>query len=166
MQDHTTPRFPGKTLEEKFWLYTEVGPFMDCWLWHGPTDYKQGYGRLYYERHKHIKAHRLSYILHNGPIPDNLLICHTCDNPQCVNPNHLYAGTHLDNAADAKERNRLKHPDNSGENHGLSKLTEAAVLEIRRLYAEGHTRQSLAEKFGVLPGTISKVTLRQRWKHI
>jgi hypothetical protein len=105
--NHTTRRYPGKTLEEKFWLYITVGPFTDCWLWHGPTDCDEGYGRLYISRHKHIYAHRLSYELHFGPIPDGLDILHGCDNPRCVNPYHLSAGTHQDNMDDMIAKGRL-----------------------------------------------------------
>lgn len=167
MSKHTTRRYPGKTLEEKFWLYTSVGAITDCWIWHGPTDGDEGYGRVCVGRRTSIYAHRLSYQIHNGPIPDGLDILHSCDNPQCVNPCHLRAGTHLDNMKDMIARGHLVQPEpRRGESNHFSKLTEAAVIEIRALHEAGIPRRTIALRFGIVPGTVTKIVSRQRWNHI
>lgn len=175
MTDHTTHRYPGKTLEEKFWIYTASGRFTECWLWHGPTDSDEGYGRLYIARHKFIYAHRLSYQIHNGPFPNELDILHTCDVNYpvgdvtyrlCVNPYHLYAGTHTENMADMKNRRRYVVPALKGEASPMSKLTEADVLQIRALAESGVSQRDIASRFGVQRQAVSKIVNRHRWRHI
>lgn len=88
-----------------FWKYAERKGIDDCWPWRGTCD-QNGYGRVVFMTEK-FKAHRVSYEMANGPIPDGLIIRHKCDNPNCVNPNHLEAGTQKDNMQDASKRGRL-----------------------------------------------------------
>ena len=89
----------------RFWENAERGGVDECWSWNGVTD-QHGYGRIHFRTRK-IKAHRVSYEMHKGPIPDDLVICHTCDNPNCVNPAHLFAGTQSDNAKDMARKGRI-----------------------------------------------------------
>ena len=88
-----------------FWKYANRKGDEECWPWDGVVDHN-GYGRVVFMTSVY-KAHRVSYEMANGPIPDGLLVRHKCDNPNCVNPNHLEVGTHADNMADAVKRGRL-----------------------------------------------------------
>jgi len=110
-----------------------------------------------------LYAHRVCWELLNGPVPDGLLVCHTCDNRICVRPDHLFLGTHLTNNRDAKTKGRTAR----GARHGNVKLTAAQVLNIRARYEAGERNQHrLAEEFGVSHATISDLVLRKYWTHI
>lgn len=97
-------------IEERFWQ--NVGVSADCWEWQGTKDSK-GYG-LITDRRKNIGAHRLSWQLCYGPIPDGLYVCHSCDNPSCVRPEHLFLGTNQDNQRDASAKGRSAFGDRNG----------------------------------------------------
>jgi len=122
-----------------------------CWLWNRYANPK-GYGRANV-RGRFFLAHRLSWESVNGPIPDGLFICHKCDVPACVNPDHLYAGTVIDNSRDAVLRGRQPH----GETHPLAKLSDEQVAAIRAESRNGRTRRDVAREFGVLPQTVGKI---------
>ncbi|KKM00856.1 hypothetical protein LCGC14_1800190, partial [marine sediment metagenome] len=113
-----------------------------CWEWKNATD-TSGYG-LFWKNGKHHKAHRISWELHNGKIPKGLLVLHTCDNPLCVNPNHLWLGTNQDNQNDMYAKNRGKKA--TGEKHGCAKLTWEVVRIIRKLYKRPEITQTILEK--------------------
>lgn len=124
----------------------------ECWIWSG---YKNpaGYGHSSI-KHKTIYAHRLSYMLFVGQIPDNYKVCHKCDNPSCVNPAHLFVGTQLDNIRDRDKKSRKTWP--TGESNPNAKLTDSEVSEIRKLKSETNvTTRKLAKRFGVSAGYIS-----------
>jgi len=124
-----------------------------CWIWKG------GRNRLYGKTNhgsKIISSHRLSYILFNGPIEnEKLFVCHSCDNRICVNPAHLWLGTHQDNMLDMVEKDRSHR-----------KLTPEDVYNIRNLYEKGYSNQYLCGKFDLKPGTVSNIVARRIWKYI
>jgi hypothetical protein len=164
---HGTPGAPGmmhnaadSTLPERLakfgWTVTASG----CWEWNGSC-YQSGYGHLYFQG-RDLYAHRLSFELHNGPIPKGMFICHTCDNPPCMNPAHLFAGTPADNSADMRNKGRNRR----GVANRQAKLSEDDVREIRRLAKAGESRLLLSERFGVTQSGIYGVVMRINWKHI
>lgn len=150
-----------KSLEVRFW--SKVGPpdAYDCWPWLG-TRNTEGYGQIGVYRRNIALAHRVSWELTYGLIPDGLCVCHHCDYPPCVNPNHLFLGTRNDNVQDMVRKGRHKHPplisNQRGESHYRAKLTEADVVYIRRKYAVGGVMQKqLAKEFRVTCAHISRI---------
>lgn len=130
-----------------------------CWL--APAQYThhgRDYGRIVIGG-RHFLLHRLSWIFANGPIPAGMFVCHRCDNPPCINPEHLFLGTHADNLRDASRKGRM-HP---GERHGMHRLTERDVLETRRLLAEGVRGTVIAAKFGISKNTVYHVKKGRTW---
>lgn len=125
-----------------------------CWQWRAHTDLN-GYGYLPGDL-KHTRAHRFSYEFHIGKIPEAMLICHKCDNPGCVNPDHLFVGTSKDNAQDALQKGRAY----VGEKNGMSKLTKENIKEILSSELNG---VQLAQKFEVTRSTINRVRRREAW---
>jgi hypothetical protein len=137
------------SLEQRFWLRVRKQDG-GCWIFNGRPD---EYGQLGFERRTHL-AHRLSYQMHVGDIPKGLYICHKCDVRGCVNPDHLYAGTHEDNKRDAVDRGRLRKKRGSCHNATPEDFRE----QIRAEYASGQVSQTyLAKKYGKTQGTISQI---------
>ena len=157
--------------KERFDEKCEPEPNSGCWLWNAGFD-KDGYG-LFWTRvpgnHKGAqkRAHRVSYELYKGPIPEGLCICHKCDNPSCVNPDHLFAGTHQDNSDDMMRKGRYVGYRAVGEKIANSKLKEPDIINIRAIYK--YTKAStydLGRIYKVAPQTISKIINRQLWSHV
>ncbi len=133
-----------------------------CWYWKGARSGPR-YGSFNIAGKK-VKAHRFSWELVNGKIPMGMVVMHSCDNGMCVNPDHLSLGTQKDNALDRENKGRGNQP--AGSAVAASKLTEQEVTEIRALYTSGSTQVALAQRFGVVQTTISKIILRKQWQHI
>ncbi len=157
------PKPKGITLEERFWARTVKGK--KCWKWTGSKD-KYTRGRLLYQG-KTLIAARVAYNLLVGSIPKGLCVCHKCDNPNCVNPKHLFTGTQKDNVRDSvsKGRNYVAR----GEDHNRAKLTESIVLECRKRHkpwCPKNGTKALAEEFGVTTDVMQKAIHRRMWKHI
>lgn len=142
----------------RFWSYVSIDQPDKCWLWTGGLN-ALGYGSFKIRTHTHRVAHRLMYKLFHGDVADDLCICHRCDNRQCVNPNHLFLGTKIDNAIDR----HLKGRDSRGETHPAAKLTEAQVLAIRR---DTRKRQEIANHYGVKLCTIEDIIYGRSWRHL
>ena len=130
-----------------------------CWLWTVHT-HKQGYGKIK-KNGVSMLAHRASWEFHNGPIPPGMCVCHKCDNPPCVNPAHLFLGTHADNTADMYSKGRNVPP--RGERNSSAKLTWVKVAEIRKLKGVVSQR-AVAKQFGVTQCTISCIQSGKTWK--
>ena len=132
-----------------------------CWSWRGATDHN-GYGQFRMNG-RTIRAPRVAFFLRNGEWPDNA--CHSCDNPICCNPSHIFTGSRSDNMRDMVAKGRNK-PDR-GESHGRSVLTDEKVKLIRKLYSDGGISFSkLAIKFGCSFSTIQRVVNKTNWKHL
>jgi len=145
---------------DEFLSMVEKGP--DCWLWKGPVDQK-GYGVFSAEGFQ--RTHRYSYFKHLGPIPEGLHVLHKCDVRNCVNPDHLFLGTHADNMADMGAKGRTG--TRTGEKHHKAKLTEQDIVEIRKRYVPRKvTLKYLAEQYGVTFAMIGYIVRGDNWKHI
>ena len=154
----------------RFWSKVDkapgFGPNGDCWRWAG-TALLPGYGTFKITDQNGVRmdarAHRISWAITKGPIPDGMCVLHSCDNPACCNPAHLWLGTNAENSADMVKKGR--HP--TGADHALTKLTDGDVIAIRQRYqAGGITQRSLAAQYGVNRGTIWRIIRRRRWVHL
>lgn len=177
---------------EKFWSY--ISKTKSCWIWNGPKA-SFGYGKMR-AGGRDWKAHRISWVIHNGPIPGGLKVLHNCpsgDTPACVRPDHLFLGTQEDNMKDMAKKGRSPSGDNhfsrrnpekmargerhgssthpesrpKGEEHSMAKLDETRVREIRTRYRGGKTSQAkLAKEYEVCAMTICRIVNKQIWTHI
>jgi hypothetical protein len=138
-------------------LDTETG----CWVWQGAL-WLDGYASVWFDG-QNRKAHRVSYERFIGPT-NGLHVCHHCDNPRCVNPDHLFLGTDADNVADKCSKGRAKGGSMPGVRHPMHKLTEEQVSLIRNTPRERGVVTSLAERFGVDKTTISRILRGKTWK--
>lgn len=147
---------------QRFELKFERAP-SGCWEWNaGLVD--TGYGAFSF-RGKNIPSHRFSYMAYVGQIRNKLFVCHTCDNRKCVNPSHLFLGTHTDNMRDKTLKGRGNQP--KGESVWLAKLTEAEVSKMRTLYlTKRYTQKKLSEMFGIAQQNISLAVRGKTWAHI
>jgi len=160
-------RFTEDEREAAFWRKVTI-PAAGCWEFQGGRS-RTGYGYFGIGNKKTMLAHRYAWTITNGPIPAGMNVCHRCDNPPCVRADHLFLETPTGNHADKVAKNRQAKGErvtNRGTNSGMAKLTDADVLDIRRLYAEGVQQIELAPRYGISQGQISKIVLRKTWAHI
>jgi predicted DNA-binding protein (UPF0251 family) len=136
-----------------------------CWLYQGAIKKTGlGYGWVTYEK-KQMNAHRASWIIKNGAIDKGLSVCHKCDVPSCINPDHLFLGTHSENIKDMWNKKRHKPTNEGGEKNPASKLTLDQVKQIRILLSEKVKQRVIAEKFNVSVPTISNIKTSYRWQN-
>lgn len=150
-------------IEVRFW--NKVVKTKGCWKWSGCVD-GFGYGNIQSPGGTRT-AHRVSWEIHNGPIPKGKCVLHRCDNPPCSNPKHLFTGAKRDNVVDAYRKGRMHPPSLRGERCPASKLTEIEVMEIRKRYIPGViSLKSLGDIYGVWKGTIHQVVKEKTWRSI
>lgn len=164
-----------------YWAKVSKRSDTECWPWLGSTNQRDGRG-IFRIRNLNMSAPRAAWLIHTGQWPGKLFACHTCDNPNCVNPNHLFLGGARENARDAASKGRLsmqRRPENSyfgkseslkhrprGEAHGGSKLAESDIPLIRERLAAGESQTSIGRAFGVSGNVICRINLGKLWSHI
>lgn len=153
-----------KTTLERFDAKFEPCPNTGCWLWNAST-LPSGYGQFCLAG-KMKGAHRVAYELYIGPIPDGLHVLHACDVTWCVNPEHLFLGTHRDNMQDMTSKGRGKFPVLYGEDHYMAKLTSEQVLEIHRRAHAGELQSSIAAAYQISQMTVSAIKTGRLWVHV
>ena len=152
--------------------HVEMVPESGCWLWTGHLSPK-GYGIFAVDSRTRSRAHRVAYEAFTGPIPSDRMVCHHCDVRCCVNPAHLYLGTHADNMRDRAERKRQragdahwtrKHPfPYAGDNAFNRKLTSDQVKEIRQ---STKSQRALSKQFGISRHQVLRILRRESWKGV
>lgn len=166
---------PKAPVDQRFWAKVDRRGPDECWPWTATIN-RYGYGRIW-DGSIMAQAHRVSYKLAHGPIADELVVCHRCDNRRCVNPAHLFAGTQADNMHDAQSKGRLSQGESHsavlrqviprGEGHWRRKLTEADVREIRRLRSEeGLIAREIAERFPTSKWNVFLILRGEAWRHV
>ena len=146
-------------MAQRFWRFVRKGKAAQCWPWKGSVR-GAGYGRIKHNGKDRL-AHRVSYEINRGPIPDGMLVCHHCDNPSCVNPKHLFVGTQKENLADRNAKGRF-HPV-KGEQHGRSKLTED---QVKKIILDARPQREIAADFGIDRAMVSHIKRGHSWRHI
>lgn len=158
---HGDPMRVRPSFEQRFRAKHKVAE-NGCWVWNAALD-EHGYGRCDNGNGGTTSASRMSYELYVGVVPAGMFVCHTCDNPPCVYPGHFFLGDQKANMQDALAKGRVR----IGERHGMAKLTEEQVREIRRRWAIGdESRGMIARAFGVTSTTISDIATRRSWRHV
>lgn len=168
------PRPLARTVEERFWI--KVDKSGDCWLWTSATD-SGGYPIFSLPGHRSIRVHRYMWEMHNGAIPENMFICHTCDVRNCIRIDHLFVGSHDENMQDMVNKDRQvkgdrqwqrAHPEmvKHGEQRSNAKLTDQDVRDIRNRVANGERKKALAAEYNVSSGAISHIIYKRSWTHV
>jgi hypothetical protein len=147
-----------------FWSKVARGEPNECWEWQGWKD-KDGYGRISV-KDRGMRTHRYAFLITKGPIGENLQVCHSCDNPACCNPKHLWLGTSAQNTEDSKNKGRKKLFAVKGENHGRAFLSDDDVIRLRMLRGQGWRVTDLANIFCCSKQIVSFATLGVKWKHL
>lgn len=147
-------------LKDRFELKIERIPECGCWIWMDLTSANNRYGHIRINDKK-VAAHRLSWELYNGSIPDGLCVLHRCDTPSCVNPYHLFLGTQKDNAIDRENKNR--HHIILGENNSMAKLTEQDILSI---ISDPRKQSEIARQYKIHQTHVSRIKNNHSWTHI
>lgn len=167
MTSHQYIRDTGilNTDKNRFYSNIAINKDIDCLEWTG-TLKNNGYGQFKTLSKKWMHAHRLSYEVFIGNIPDNLCVLHKCDNRKCVNPEHLWLGTKKDNTQDMINKNRKVIVPLQGESNGMSKLTKENVKSIRQTYSNIINCTQLSKVYGVSISAIDRIVRNKTWRNI
>jgi hypothetical protein len=155
-----------KSLRSNLWNKFKI--INGCWIWIRERD-KDGYGEISVHgiKRQKLKAHRVSWEVFKGPIPLGLNVLHKCDNPPCINPDHLFLGTQKDNIQDMITKGRkVIVPGLKGEANPTSKLKSEQVKKIKSMLAQGIVAGVIAKEFGVARSTISMINIGRLWRDI
>lgn len=152
----------NQKLIDKFWSNVQKGNPDECWIWIGSPS-GNGYGQLRFEGVTY-RSNVLSYLINKGNIPARMYICHTCDNPICVNPNHLFVGTPSDNAKDRQQKGRGRPMD--GENNSNNRFTKESIIQMRSMFQKGYLCNEIAHIFDTNPEYVRNVVKRKVWKDL
>ena len=148
----------NKSIKER--LLESIDIIGDCWLWNRKGTTRYGMISI---NSKNRRVNRVAYETFCGKIPEGMCVCHACDNPKCINPKHLWLGTHKENMIDCKNKGRARAP--VGEKQHSNKLTESQVLEIRKIFKSGSASyKKEAKRFGVDPKNIYCIVKGLTWK--
>jgi len=149
-------------LKKRFWEKVLKASANECWNWTASVAGK-GYGQIKVpKQRRQLYAHRLSYEMHKGEIPDGMLVCHRCDNPRCVNPKHLFLGTGADNLGDMAAKDRHLY----GERNTEHRLSEKDVHCIFDLSEAGLSQHRIAKRIGVGQPQVGRILRGERWRHV
>lgn len=155
----------SRPLSERFWEKAEKRGPGECWEWTAARN-EHGYGRFKIDRAESRLAHRVAYELEHGDIQEGACICHTCDNPPCVNPAHLWQGSMGDNNEDMRRKGRLVMPELAGADHPGSVLTKVEAQDAMALYGKGWSQASIARLFDVSKSCIWRLVNGYAWKEL
>lgn len=160
-RDHGSVEWTPPTVEERFWAKVDVLGPDECWGWTASVFRdRYGYGKFNAGTSRAtaqaVYAHRFAYELTHGPIPDGMMVCHHCDNPPCVNPEHLFLGTQADNMRDMAVKGR----------HGRAKTPLDQVRAVKRMLSEGATQSQIVEAVGVPLYTVQNIRSGDSWRHV
>ena len=159
-KNDSAPTSRMKAIHQRFWAKVQIGGPDECWPWLGCKN-RLGYGNVKWGASSQL-AHRVAWMLWQGPIADGLCVLHRCDNPPCCNPFHLWTGTRADNNRDREEKGRAAHP--KGSKNGLAKLTESESREIFSLRGKA-TQRVLGARFGVSKHAVWLIHNGKTWAH-
>lgn len=149
-----------RPIADRFW--PKVQKTETCWLWIGALQSSFGHGKISVPGNTTVSAHRVSWELHHGNIPIELQVCHHCDNPKCVRPDHLFLGTQADNVADMRAKGRSC----VGSKNGMNKLSADDVREIHAAIQAGERTLDVARRFNTKSGHVMQIARGDRWKHL
>lgn len=154
----------NKAIKDRFWRKVSIKNPRECWEWLAAKN-NCGYGTFKLTKGKSWLSHRVAYLLEFGEIPKSKYVLHSCDNPACVNPKHLYIGTQFENMRDKSLRGR--DYDRNGERNSNAKLTEILVDRLRAEYEKRETTQeTLSRKFNISPAQVHNIVARKSWTMI
>jgi hypothetical protein len=145
-----------------FWRRVDTTSLDGCWPWLGGIN-TWGYGAAQF-RGKYSNSSRVAAFLSHGEVPENLVVCHACDNPLCCRPSHLFIATQAENLKDCRDKGRAVYRVGVQHHRATAKITAAQVLDARKAYSEGETQTSIARRLGVHSATISRAVRGEVWR--